>query len=255
MMVAVAGAIALGRWSEAASVVCLFALAQWLEIAGHGPGARSDPGVDGARAADRAGPPRRGRTDPPGRGGADRRSRDRPPRRADSARRDRRERRRRRRSGAGDGGITADREGAGRRAVRRHHQRPRVARGRGDAVGARLDIARIIHLVERAQAQRAPTQAFVDRFARIYTPAVLALAIAVAVAAAAGRRRAVGDVDLPGAGAAGDRLPLRAGHLDAGLDRLRAGRRGAPRRADQGRRPARAARHRSAPWRSTRPAR
>lgn len=42
-------------------------------------------------------------------------------------------------------------------------------------------IARIIHLVERAQAQRAPSQAFVDRFARIYTPIVLALAVVVAV--------------------------------------------------------------------------
>jgi Cd2+/Zn2+-exporting ATPase len=42
-------------------------------------------------------------------------------------------------------------------------------------------IARIIHLVERAQAQRAPSHAFVDRFARIYTPAVLVLALAIAV--------------------------------------------------------------------------
>ncbi|CAN5840150.1 heavy metal translocating P-type ATPase [soil metagenome] len=42
-------------------------------------------------------------------------------------------------------------------------------------------IARIIHLVERAQAQRAPSQTFVDRFARIYTPIVLALAVVVAV--------------------------------------------------------------------------
>ena len=43
-------------------------------------------------------------------------------------------------------------------------------------------LARIIHLVERAQAQRAPTQSFVDRFARIYTPVVLAIAVLVAVA-------------------------------------------------------------------------
>ena len=37
-------------------------------------------------------------------------------------------------------------------------------------------LAQIIHLVETAQASRAPVQLFVDRFARVYTPAVLALA-------------------------------------------------------------------------------
>jgi Zn2+/Cd2+-exporting ATPase len=43
-------------------------------------------------------------------------------------------------------------------------------------------LARIIHLVEEAQTQRAPSQQFVERFARIYTPAVFALAVGLVVA-------------------------------------------------------------------------
>src|SRR5262245_55590256 len=52
----------------------------------------------------------------------------------------------------------------------------RVTRFRRDTT-----LARIIHLVERAQAQRAPAQALVERFARVYTPAVMVLAATVAI--------------------------------------------------------------------------
>src|SRR5204863_4442445 len=96
-----------------------------------------------------------------------------------------------------DGGVAAG-ESAVNQAPVTGESRP-IEKAIGDAVFAgtingrgALDIrvthlrrdstlARIIHLVEQAQAQRAPVQTFVERFARIYTPAVITLALALAV--------------------------------------------------------------------------
>ncbi len=49
------------------------------------------------------------------------------------------------------------------------------------AAAGQSTLARIIKAVEEAQGSRAPTQRFVDRFARIYTPAVLVIAVLVAL--------------------------------------------------------------------------
>lgn len=42
-------------------------------------------------------------------------------------------------------------------------------------------IARIIHLIEEAESARAPTERFIDRFSRVYMPAVVGVALLVAI--------------------------------------------------------------------------
>ncbi|MEA9391862.1 heavy metal translocating P-type ATPase [Acerihabitans sp. TG2] len=51
------------------------------------------------------------------------------------------------------------------------------------ARSAQSTLARIIHAVEQAQGARAPTQRFIDGFARYYTPAVFVFALATALLA------------------------------------------------------------------------
>lgn len=48
-------------------------------------------------------------------------------------------------------------------------------------VAADNTLSRIMHLAEEAQARKSPAQRFVDRFARVYTPAVVGCALLIAV--------------------------------------------------------------------------
>ncbi len=181
MLIAVVGAIAIGEWTEGATVVFLFALAQWLEL-------RS---MDRARHAIRA-------------------LMDLTPLRAlvrrpegdvtvpvDEV-------------GIGEVVLVAPGEKvpldgtvvAGQSFVNQapitgeslpvdkepgHHVYAGSINGPGaldvriTRLGSDSTLARIIGLVETAQAQKAPAQAFVERFARYYTPLVLLLAVGVAV--------------------------------------------------------------------------
>jgi Cd2+/Zn2+-exporting ATPase len=181
MLVAVAGAIALGEWSEGASVVALFALAQLLE----------SRAMERARGAIRALMDLAPQTALVRRGGTesivpveDVKVGDllivRPGEKIPL-----------------DGTVTAGTSYVNQAPVTGESLPVEkeagaevfggTINGRGalEVTATRLrgdsTIARIIHLVERAQAQRAPSQTFVDRFARVYTPAVLVVAAAIAV--------------------------------------------------------------------------
>ena len=181
MTVAVLGALAIGEWLEGATVVFLFALAQYLE-------SRS---MDRARRAIRALMDLTPQTAAVLRKGHEHRVA------ADSVRVGEHIRIRPGEKLPLDGRVVAGESDVNQAPIT--GESLPVEKRAGDEVFAgsinghgalevettRLardtTLARIIHLVETAQAQRAPAQSFVDRFARIYTPAVIALAALVAV--------------------------------------------------------------------------
>jgi Zn2+/Cd2+-exporting ATPase len=182
MLIAVAGAMALGQWTEAASVVFLFALAQLLETRAmdrargairalmdlapaeaivRRDGHEQRMPVDDVRIGDTilVGPGEKLPLD--GRVAAGDSDVNQAPVTGESLPIEK---------AAGDEVFAGSINGRGALDVL-------VTRRRRDST-----LARIIHLVEQAQAQRAPSQTFVDRFARFYTPAVLAIAVVVALA-------------------------------------------------------------------------
>jgi len=181
MLVAVSGAVVIGEWAEGSAVIFLFALAQWLETrsmerARHAIRALME------LAPSQAAVLREGREEsvPVGDVSPGDTLMVRPGERI-----------------ALDGVVTAGASEVNQAPIT--GESLPVEKGPGDEVFAgtvnghgALDVrvtrrsrdttmARIISLVEVAQAQRAPAQAFVERFARYYTPAVLAAAVAVAI--------------------------------------------------------------------------
>ena len=83
-------------------------------------------------------------------------------------------------------------------------------------------IARIVEMVEQAQARKAPAQNFVDRFARIYTPPGYGCRSPGHHGSSVVFPRGFCRHVLPVNGSAAHRLSLRTGHINAGYCHLRA---------------------------------
>ena len=69
-------------------------------------------------------------------------------------------------------------------------------------------LSKIIHLIEEAQAQKAPFQSFVDTFAKYYTPAVVFTALLMALVSSVFFPRRVCPLALQGIGASGNFMSM-----------------------------------------------
>jgi Cd2+/Zn2+-exporting ATPase len=181
MTIAVAGAMAIGEWAEGATTVALFSLAQALESRSLDRARRAIAGLvrlvpetavvvrDGRQERVRVEEVRPGETIVVGAGervaldGLVREGRselDQSPLTGESQPVTK---------ATGDAVLAGSINGGG------------VLRLRVTRPAAETTLARLVRRVEEAQASRAPSQGLVDRFASVYTPAVVALAVALAI--------------------------------------------------------------------------
>ena len=203
---------------------------------GRGQGAGKHPGADDPGPQDRAA--RGGRSNPRG-AGRKPRSRYDDPRaagRPHSGRRRYRRGRKRHRRGAGHRRKRAGAQGRRRQVFAGTVNGDGVLRVRVTAAAADNTIARIVKLVEEAQESQGPDRALHRPFLALLHARRGGCRRPGRDRSAAGFRRRLERMDLQGPCHPADRLPLRAGHLDAGGDRrLALGWRPA-RPADEGRR-------------------
>ena len=181
MVIAVTGALTLGQWFEAASVIFLFAVAQWLEVrtmerARHAINALVDLSPREATVKRGAGEERVAVAAVQVGDEIVLRPGDKVPLDGVVIRGH---------SDVNEAPLTGESLPVDKAAGDEVYAGTMLGRGalelRVTRVVRDTRLAHIIHLVETAQASRAPVQSFVDRFARRYTPAVLLMALGVAL--------------------------------------------------------------------------
>ena len=102
------------------------------------------------------------------------------------------------------------------------------------AIGAETTLARIILMIEHAQAAKAPIQLLLDQVSAIFVPVVLLIAALTLLGWGGGEHKPLATSSAERGGSAGDRLPMRTGGGDADRDHGRHWYRRSLRDPDQG---------------------